>query len=363
MTLEHLIGAADADLSDPPLDTGTTVTPPNLEDMDSDDLLLMQARKELEAENNSTQTPPTTQTATPGTAPIAQNPAQPTPAAAPQGDGGAPARIMIPKERLDEVLSQKTERELRIAFLEGQLAAKQTAAPGAPQPATPAAPQPPTLDQQLSSIQNRVIDLAAKFDAGEISAKDWKLQERALLQQEQTLRDQSLLARVPQPTAPKGNGDELYLQTVTKDLEDSHPYIHAFSDDVDFEFLRQKAQSHLAANGVELKNDAGTKLMLRQTMCQLASDLGPRMFPDFKVPGAQPAPQPAAQPSAAAQARGAKLDLRASLPPVLTDIPPAGGNATGSLGGYTEDQIMAMDEETLANLPKATRDAILHRMA
>lgn len=281
---------------------------------------------------------------------------------------------MVPKARLDEVLSRASTAEQEVlrlrGFVEGLQAARGgTAVPGAPS----APPAAPTQQDRLNDIATRQDALAAQYDNGDISFADYQKQSRALTQEEWSVREAALKASVGQQT--NGNGD-FYLQSATAKLETEHPWIgvyEAVGNDADWTYIRQLAYSSLLARGVDFSPEAGDagKYELRKEMGALMDKYGPTLMADraraqgIPLPGAQQQQQRPGQPPAGPQpqqqltqqqrARLAKLDIRSNAPP---NVPGLTGY-TDTTGDPSEAAIMAMTDEQIAALPDTLTNKLL----
>lgn len=284
----------------------------------------------------------------------------------------AEATITVPKARLDAVLAARDRANQENAFLKGQIdvLARQPAPSATPAPA-PAAPAK-TQKEQLSDIDAAKVKLAERFDAGEISAKEWKQQETVLDAQGRELLIQAQApARAPQQPA---QDDQLYLENLTAQLEDAHPYsvLIATTEGNKWAFLEAEARSHLLHQGVQLGTDARSLYALRETMAQLTDHYGPiwtgvpvdqAVAKVAEITGRKPAGAPAAAARPAtppapgglsrqAVERANKLALAGRHPP-----DPAAAGAAGASGtaDITDAQLAQLSDEEITALPEATR--------
>jgi hypothetical protein len=346
--------------------TGLTFTIP--QPVDADDAELTQAVAEAKAEEAAGSGDGQT-----GNAPQ-QDPAQtgnaPPAAAAPNGQNppapAAPAPVMIPKARLDETLQALDKTRLENARLQGMLEARSQPAPGQPAPGQPA-PQPqPTPQQRLEALHAAQDALAAKADNGEITLAEWTKQQRALNNEEATIREGLLAARLaPAAAAPQGQ-DELYLETLTAQLENQHPWVQVFEKvgtDADWDYLKNTAAQNLADRGVTLDlKKTIDRYELRKEISAVADALGPALVgqratakgialpgqpqqqPQPKTPGGAPPLTPAAQ------ARLNDLQKRSAAPPDITTLT----GHTGDPGGLpTEAAVELMTDDDFDKLPTA----------
>ncbi|MER9217872.1 hypothetical protein NKI48_02905 [Mesorhizobium sp. M0644] len=247
----------------------------------------------------------------------------------------------------------------QIAFLSGQVEALKVRGPAAPGPAaTPAAPAQPAAADRLIAVGTQIDALARKYDAGELSYADLTTQRRALDNQEQSIREEILLAKVPKQTQQQPATADLYLDQLTADLEAKHPYLAAIESDTDFDYLVTKAKESFAAERVELPKGPIGNLRLRERVAELSDKYGPLLTgKTLAIPGATPAPAPAtpAAPglSPEAAARAAKIAMQGEMPPNVASM-------TGSAGEViSEASIENMSDDDLAALPIATRHRFL----
>lgn len=347
-----------------PLDQTTQAPDPNLtaaaaqgggapEVIDVDDASMQAALAAVQAEEAVATPPPE------GTGTQAQPAFQP--AARQEQPGRPPMPDLIPKPRFDEVNSRVEKLATENAYLKGQLDAR--TAP----PAAQTQQAQPTPEQHLQAIASASDNLAKRFDDGEITMAEYKREERTLQSQENALRDQ--MRAPPQPAASNDTGNELYLETLTAQLETQHPWVAVFDQvgsPADWDYLKAAARQNLTERGVDVgKKSALATYELRKEVSRLADELGPSLVAakaqkaGIQLPGSQTSttqtPQ-AQQPkplSQQAQARQAALTKAANAPPDITAL----NGYTGTEGGMpTDDQIANMSEEDIARLPQAVRN-------
>jgi hypothetical protein len=289
----------------------------------------------------------------PAATPAAAKPEAPAQAPAAKPEAAKPAgqqdQPMIPKARLDEVLKKQSDLERRNAFLEGALSAQGQLKSGE---AAPAAPEPPK--RTLDHIDADKVSLAKQFDEGKLSATEW---QEKLVELDREARALS----APAPTANQQAGDDLFLEHLTDQLEQKHPYSKLIEEDSHWQFLETEAMRQLAAEGVRIGKSATDTFILRQRMAQLTDVYGPTMTgKSIQKKSAGPAattttpPNPA--PAKSAAARAEKLDMAARHP---ADINQLGGSSTNDAGEISEAAILTMSDEEIAALPEATKRRIL----
>jgi len=340
-------------------------TPAPIADDDPDAIMLREAQAQVEQEQGSKAEPEPEPT---GTAASQEPPAQAGAQTETPATQGQPTP-MVPKPRLDEALNKLDETNRKIAFLEGRLAQSQSQPTAQPAQgtATPAPAQPvKTITEQLDALDMERIALAEKYDKGELSTVEWKKAETEL-----DKRSRALLLEQQKPAAAPQNpqGDDLFLDQVTDQLEQQHPYTVLITSDADWQFLEVKAREQLKAEGQTIGADSRSTFLLRQKMAQLTDTYGPAMTGktiEKKAPpanagqpnggAAKPATQqPNAGVSQTAQARAAKLDLAARHPVNTGTV--GGAAATGETVSAAD--IENMSDEEIAALPPQTRRRFL----
>lgn len=366
MSLETTIENASEALQDQATPTPAAALPapaavPEL--TDPDQIALRDARAAAEAEeaagNDGTKPDPA----------AAGAPAQQPPTAKPAGKS---AVSLIPKARFDEVLTERNKLAQETAYLRGQLDARtQPATANGTQPA-PAPAQTP--EERLATVRTVKQALAAKFDQGDLSMAEYETQRDALDDKAHAIREESMLAKVkPVAAATSPDGNELYLETLTVDLETKHPWVEVFDkvgSEADWAYLKSTAVDNLAARGIDPSKGAVGRYELRREVAALADQLGSALLTQraqakgVAIPGMQPAPaaavktlppKPGAAPlSPTASARLAKFNTMNGAPPDLTAM-------TGSAEiGDPEQRVEAMSEDEWKALPAATKHRILH---
>lgn len=342
---------------EPVIDPALAATAQTPASTDTDDIEFQEALAAAKAEETAGQEPGSGTGTVTGDKPVASVEAKPA---------GAPAATpLIPKPRLDEALNKLSESERKNAYLQGQLDARKEV-PAAPA-GKPAATEP-TPEDRIAAVHLEIDALAEKFDAGDISMKDYKKAERALLAREATIREE--VAPKPTGTAPAPAGDgELYLETLTAQLEEAHPWSVVFEQvgtPAEWELLKAQAAANLKERGVDLsKRTTLTRYELRKEVATLADEYGPALLTaratakGVAIPGQTPAAAAPAAPgskplSPEAQARQAALKKAAGAPPSLANM--AGTVDTG--GGPSDQQIESMSDDDYDKLPTAVRNKL-----
>lgn len=295
-----------------------------------------------------------------------EKPGEQKPAATAKPADAAP--IMIPKQRFDEVNGRVSKAEQDAAYWRGVAEAR---AQPAPKPGEQQQQQQqPKPEDRLAAIHAKQDEIATKFDNGEITLADVTKQQRALAADEQAIREEVLLAKVPKPTADAQPGNnELYLDSMTAQIERDHPMVMAFDQvgsETDWNIVKSRAMENLTARGIDpTKGDIG-KYNLRKEMAVVIDELGPSLIgakaklAGIELPNGQPSSQGQQQQqqkpaNGSPEARAAKLALAAGAPPNISTARTSGDDPAAP----TDSRIETMSDEEIAALPVATRNKLL----
>ena len=380
-----------------PKDETSSPEGPKIDPTDPDDIELVEAQKALEAEEGAKageETPGTEETSPPKTEPgkPPADEAEPTtPAAAEpakiakteekkpeavageakpetvKGEGEPP---MIPKPRFDQVLADREQAMSAAAYWRGVAEARGTVTqPGVGEQETPATGEPAkTVDEQLAEVRTERIKLATRFDDGEMSAKEWEESRAKLEDKEREIRssvEPAPLAPAATPAPQPASSDDLYLDQLTAQLEDEHPFTRELApDDPRWAFLETEAKKQLGEEGVDITLDSRGTYVLRQRMAELTDVYGViwtgksadelTQSKETTVPEQQPPGNSGEQPSKTAKAREAKLIANAEAPPDVSQL-----GAGGAQTEVSDAQIEGMTDEEIAALPEATRRRLM----
>ena len=276
-----------------------------------------------------------------------------------QSKGKQPAP-MIPKARLDEVLSERDKHLQEAAYWRGVAESRV----GKPTDGQPPQEPPITPEQHLAAIRLQQEALAKKFDEGELTMTDYVKQSHALDDLAQSVREDALLAKV-KPAAQPNSSDDFGLASETARLEEAHPWVKVLeqipNNDADWNYLRGVAISNLASRGIDAAAGKYGTYQLRREIAELADQYGPTLFgPRAKAAGLtlpdasqQQQQKPALSPTA--QARQAKLGTMASAPPNIAGMSGAGADT----GMPSAARIEEMSDDDIGNLPDSVRRKLL----
>lgn len=268
-----------------------------------------------------------------------------------------PEEITIPKARFDEVNARLREAELDKARLEGALATAAELAKAKPA-GEEAAEEPQLTPEQVDAHFDKLVeDVDAKFDAGELSAVEWRQKARQL----EKIRNETLdqLAAKNAPAEDDAPVESLSLAEATNHLVKERPWIEKVTAD-EWEDLRPLAIRALKAEGIELGTDEQSTVLLRGALIMQAEKLG--WNNRAGVPAAKPVetkPEPGApkpttgkdgKPLTPEQVK-AKVELALGQPALPEGSPGADSE--------TPDPASITSEEDIYKLPDSTRAKIM----
>lgn len=299
---------------------------------------------------------------------------------------------MIPKARFDEVLSERDLLRNQVGYMRGLIDANQQNAGQQPQKQESGNKNDQTdednqegsevdeFDAKIAEAEAKKLELAEKYDEGDLSTKEWREAEIAIDREIRGLSDQREQARLEElRNESKAHTDSSLTAAQTADyindqalaIQQNHPNIQTIdqlpeaTSNAVWATINQQAERNLAQRGVNLQdNSANTRLALIQEKAALTDQLTPEnttkllmgqyQFVDprqYQAPTQQENGQTTqteggkSQPSQAAKNRGEKIDLANSQPPSIADM----GKGTGT-GELSEADIENMSQEQLADL-------------
>lgn len=290
-----------------------------------------------------------------------------------QGDDqGQQQPIMVPKARLDEALSKADQAHQQATYLKGQLdtlqqyygPAQQDGQQSGQSQQQSSQQQRPDPTARIEQERTRLTEAADKYDAGEISLKEyeqvrsqvddtvWQVRREA----EQQARSQESQQQAQQWSL----ADEQLLNQHLEKVAGEHPWIDQLAQP-DFERLQKIAYAEADAEGQPITPGARGTMDLRERVARLADFYGPKWYPDAQPAAASSQPSQQQQGQAAsgpnlspqAQARQDKNALADRLPP---DPNQMGTSAQGSdlpseqnIEQMTDDQIQALPPQIRAH--------------
>lgn len=344
--------------------------------VDPDDIELEEAKKAVAEESGEVapdpgETPPAEPAPADPPPPETDPPADP-PAAAAETPGeqppdpnakpgeGEPTR-MVPQARLNEVLRSNDELASRNRYLEGVTDTHRLMMTGQP-PQQNQPSQPPvetqTPEARIQVLRGGRLELATKYEAGEIALVEMRTRDDALEDEIFKVRSEALTP-APQQQPAQQSPTDLYLEERSDQIEAAHPYINKIGDQ-DLLFLAQRARGDLGFGNAQLMNPADL-LKLRERVGVLSDQYGPIMLNETGEPPTQvqqpatPTP-PAGQQPTIAQQRQQKLEAAGQHPPDITQL----GQGAVPNGEPSADDIAGMtDEQIVEKLPESSRRKIM----
>lgn len=271
---------------------------------------------------------------------------------------------MVPIERLNQVLDKAKTLEDTVNYQKGiievQSKALSTKAPvsqeTAPKVDDPKGDVNPaiTLDAQIADAENKKIDLAQKYEDGDIGYAEMQKQMVALDKeiretQLKRINDVEQNARKVAAETVQQNNLKQVIDNEALTLQEKHPYIAAIDQLPEhlkngvWNQITSDAVANCLAKGINPNSkDPQARLALVREKALLTDKYGPLYAQLPNQPQQPSTPKPAI--SENAQNRAKKLDMANRQPPPV----PQG------IGTYdkevTKDQIAEMDEDQLADM-------------
>lgn len=322
----------------------------------------------LEAGTTAVATPPAAAPAAAPAAPAADHAAPPA-----EGDEGAPGD-MIPRVRLNQEIQKRRDLEAQNAKLveeRAYLAGRADAAAAAP--AAPAAPKEDPVEvitqnlQTLSRNFNEAqLKLAEEFDQGNLSAKEWKQKEQALIAANRRLETQfnnDLIEHRRAQSQPDPQKvvnviqNHAGLKAKTQEIMDANPWMASLPARLQGP-IQQEAEEILESQMITLSPNASLAEQLSYTY-----DLRLAMVDVAKrwgfgggaaaAPAAPTAPAATTTQQATPEQIKSKLELsrtQPAIPNLAGSSLPTDAMAGIPLESMSVDQIASLDPKVLAAL-------------
>lgn len=247
----------------------------------------------------------------------------------------------IPVKALTAERKARQEAERQAAYLQGQLEAMKAVMQ--PQEPKKAEPVVDPVEQRMTEIEAERVALAEQFDEGSLSAKQWEEQRRALEREERKLWSEQQ-NQTQQNQAPTIANDAVMENHLTQ-LEAKYPVLGKLTQE-DLAPLKDLAYRQAAMSGKPIPQGAVGTMQLRERIAILASNA--YGIPPVQQP-APAAPKPPAL-SPQAQARDAKMNMAATMPPDVSSMGAAGSGTGLSEAEFAARLEMATDDEQIALL-------------
>lgn len=291
-----------------------------------------------------------------------------------QGEGEPPAQggVMIPKARLDEVLAERDQLRNQVQYQAGVLTAQQQMlargmasqdGSGATPNNPTAQPAAPSFDEQITQAESKKLELAEKFDNGEISQKEFTEQTVQLdrqIRNTMEARHQANLQAIAAQAVQRVDRSlvEADVGRAALDIQAKHPYVgeidqHPNGGNI-WKMIDAEAQQNLLQRGINAHDGTiNSRIALMQEKAALTDRYGPTLT--GKQLGGSNQPQTQTQPannglSPMAQARLDKLGVANSQPPTTSQI-----GVTADSNQISEADIERMSIDEIAALPESVK--------
>jgi hypothetical protein len=287
------------------------------------------------------------------------------PAPAAQGNQTDKQPVMIPKERLDEVIRERDEAKSRAAYFQGIADARQNI--GKDQAATTqeqGQQQQPlvTYEQALTALEEQKIKLAEDYDEGKINFSELTKQNTEIDRQTRSLLDKRESARIEAARSEAIAETQKALTATQLDdhdtlLEQQHPYLHEIKSEEDWATLRRLAAVELNRQGIAIANTPQSLKVFHTKIAELSDVYGPTMtgktlnLPQKSSQNNEAKGEPKTD---LANARLKKIELSENQPPNTNNL-----GQSGTKSEITEAQISTMSDDDIANLPSSVRRKVM----
>jgi hypothetical protein len=326
---------------------------------DPDDAFLRSAEEGVRAWEAGTGTAPAVALSRPASTPAPQ----------------APANRQDPQATVPAAVVGRLRGELRQASqmiheLRAEVAAAKAQPAQTQQPNPQAQPEPEyaaiqaACQAEMLGVRTRMLDLAKKYDAGEIeSMEKYEDQRTALLAEMFVLQGTDIVAYLKSvmPKAPPvALSDRVLLDRQIAELEANHPWVQYLSDK-QMDLLDRYAVEEMQAQGLDTTPGPMTVYEIRRRVAEASDYYGPRWHPNLvaQVEAARQT-RPTNTPAATAATPPAPMP-RARTAPQPPAQPPnpstMGATALPRGTGPTEQDMMNMDFEDLGRLPQRSQAA------
>lgn len=276
-------------------------------------------------------------------------------------DEGDKATIMVPKARLDEVISQRKLLEDQVNFLKGVSTTQQEMLKSQPgttgngeESGKQTSEQNPDHNSLIEKAENEKLELARKYEDGEISLVEFKKGEIDLDRSIRGFNEQRTieLVKASENKATEivnANNRQMSIEDAALDIQAKHPYVAEMENlpkpiyDGVWEQITTEAKTNLAAKGINADDGTiGSHVALMQEKARLTDTYGPRYT--GKTLEVQNNGQ-GKEISETARNRARKIDISNQQPPE-TSSAAVGSNARTEL---TEKDIENMSQDQLAD--------------
>lgn len=285
---------------------------------------------------------------------------------------------MIPKPRFDEIRSERDLLRSQVAYMQGLEDARAAKAAGIGNQDTGNGQgdgkKDGSVDDMVAAIEaaeQRKLELAEKYDEGELSTRDWKAAELVIDKEIRGLTEKREIERLDAiRESSKVETDAMlnaqraaeWLTEQTISIQQDHPNVAVIDATPEhirngiWQQISSQALQNLSNQGINVNDPSpNTKFAIikekaRLTDSYTADSLKAFLPPSFVAPASKSGQRQAPvqnQLSERAKNRSDKLDLADSLPPQISDMRSSAGD-----GELTESDLEGMTEDQIADLIK-----------
>lgn len=288
-------------------------------------------------------------------------------------DEGAKAPpVMIPKARLDEVLSENARLKDALTYKDGIIhtqtsiiAGKGTPAPAEGEGKTTEAPKADDLNAKIATAEEGILALAQKYEDGEISLVEYEKGKIDLNRQirELTTEQANSVVETAKSTATavvNATQKQQQIENQAVEIQKAHPYVEeidklppAIAKGI-WDTITTEALTTLKAQGIDPKDGTvESRMALIKEKALLTDKYGPQ-FTGKQIASQTPAGKPPL--SDTAKQRNDKLELAAQQPPAVSAM-----SYGADKSELTADQIENMSDDQLADI-EAQNPGFLERI-
>lgn len=296
-------------------------------------------------------------------------------------DGSTP---MIPKARFDQVLAERDQAREEAGYMKGFLAAskninnvrEQEKETNNEQEETSEGDSVNDIDKAIEAAELRKLELAERYDEGEISTKEWKEAELSIDKEIRELSKQQLDMVAEKSKAITNEiltaqQQQDFINSQALSIQQNHPNVEVIDNlpeatsNAVWESINNQAILNLVSRGVNLQDgDIQSQVMLMREKAALTDQLTPENTASLlmgKYQFVDPTQYNKSSDNNSSQSNengvgkkglsenaknlSDKLDLANSQPPSIADM--GAGNNTGEL---TEQALENMSDDQIADL-------------
>lgn len=289
---------------------------------------------------------------------------------------------MVPKARLDEVLSERELLRSQIAYMQGLEDARVKSTDGQKQDTVKqddAGSKVDEIDAAITNAEQKKLELAEKYDEGELSTRDWKEAELKIDRELRGLSDKREVERLNElqessrsetQAALEAERVEDFIRSQAIEIQKNHPnvaVIEAVPEHIKasiWKDIEAEALQNLSNQGINVRDSSpNVRLAVIKEKARLTERYTPDKLQVFLPEGftASQNQQGKSQtgqgkPSVSVEERSQKIDMANSQPPTISDMKAGAGDAElteSDLEGMSNDQIADLIEKAPHRIQRA----------